>query len=323
MLTESLNLVEKYDELYSTWYMADWPKWKKRRIVKIIRSLKLPATGKILDYGCGSGVFTRVLKEALPTWEVYGSDISEEGLKLARKISSDINYVTSQNLKRGYFDLIFSHHVLEHVDDIFSVKEDLNSYAKREAVMVHILPCGNKGSLDHYIASHTKDGINYHKGNTFFYEEELHLNRFTTVQLENLFKESKWNLVDSLYANHHLGCFSEMAGANTQDIKKVTDSKNAVDGKSKLAFKIIRLLAMSFYYLQRPYTYFKLRKLNKAWTGPLLRHPELAPPRFALAELLLFPSYIFVLLRNTMERVDWKFFKCRDNGSEMYLIFKK
>lgn len=323
MHTDTLNLVEKYDELYSSWYMADWPKWKKRRVAKIIKSLALPEVGNVLDYGCGSGVFTRLFKDTLPSWNIYGSDISEEGLRLAKQISTDINYVTSDNLPSGFFDLIFSHHVLEHVDNIEGVKEDLTRFAKPSATMIHILPCGNKGSLDHYIASHTKNGINYNKGNTFFYEEKLHLNRFITEQLQNIFKTGGWQLFDSMYANHHLGCLSEMAGANTQDIKKVTNAHNAIDPPSRFRFKCIRFIAMLFYYLQRPYTYFKLKNLNRAWTGPLLRHPDLNKRNLTWKETVLFPSYIFVLIRDLMERIDWALFKHRHNGSEMYLIFKK
>jgi hypothetical protein len=114
-----------------------------------------------------------------------------------------------------------------------------------------------------------------------------------------------------------------MAGANTQDIKKVTDSNNAVSTSSKFWFKAIRAAAMGLYYLQRPYTYYKLRNKNKAWTGPLLRHPDLENSKFSKDEILLLPSYLFVKVKDLMERIDWMFFKRRHNGSEMYLIFKK
>lgn len=323
MIKSDADLTKCYDELYSSWYMADWPGWKKKRIIKLLRQMNLPEQGFALDYGCGSGVFTRLLKNALPNWEIVGTDISEVGMHLASTISADVTYLKNNELPINKFDLIFSHHVLEHVDNIQQVAQDINRFANPQGKMLHILPCGNKGSLDYYIASHTVNGIDKERGNTFFYEEPLHLNRFLSCQLAAIFQQFKWKLDDSFFANHHLGCLSEMTGMNTQDIKKVTNFQNAVDGKSKNNIRIIRAFALLMYYLQRPYTYLKLKDKSKSWTGPLLRHPELEKPSFSTVELLTLPSYFFVKLRDLMERLDWAFFKKKENGSEMYLMFKK
>ena len=67
---------EFYEERYVKGYMAEWPVEKKQRIFKIIQQLELPENGKVLDIGCGNGVFTDVIKQALPKWEVYGAEIS-------------------------------------------------------------------------------------------------------------------------------------------------------------------------------------------------------------------------------------------------------
>jgi SAM-dependent methyltransferase len=303
--------------------MNDWPEWKKKRVFLIIRDLGLPATGRALDYGCGAGVFTRLLKEALPAGDVSGTDISDVGLGIARTLSNDVTYLDAADVAERSFDFIFSHHVMEHVDNIEAVANDFTRYAKPNAVMLHIMPCGNKGSLDHYIASHTINGIDHQKGNTFFYEEELHLNRFTTAQLSEIFGRNNWHLDHSFYANHQLGCLAELSGMNTQHIRRLTDGNNAIDAKAKRKFSLIRVFSLMLYYLQRPYTYFKLRNKSKAWTGPLLRHPELGNYRTSLTEVLLFPSYAFVLLRSLMEKMDWNNSKRKHSGSEMYLVFHK
>jgi SAM-dependent methyltransferase len=318
-----VNLSTTYDDLYSSWYMNDWPQWKKDRLLSILKTLSLPETGRALDYGCGSGVFTRWLKEVLPGWEVVGTDISEVGMKQAAQISSGVAYCSNDQLQAHSFQLIFSHHVLEHVDDITKVAAEFDKYASAGAYMFHVMPCGNEGSLDHYIARNTKNGINPQKGNTFFYEEPLHLNRFRSSQLEKLFSTSNWTLQASYFANHHLGCLSEMTGMNTQDIRKVTEATNATSKNAKLSFQLIRTFALAMYYLQRPYTYLKLKNKSKAWTGPLLRHPELRETGFSKTELMMLPSYLFVKLRDVMESIDWQFFKKKKNGSEMYLIFKR
>ena len=310
-----------YDNLYTSWYMADWPSWKKRRVKKILSGLQINRSGNILDYGCGSGVFTRILKEVLPDAQVYGTDISSVGMKAAALTNPELQYMPIEELPDGYFDFIFTHHVLEHVEQVESVIAEFSRILKPEGKMLHILPCGNKGSLDYYIASNTINGILREKGDTFFYEEPLHLNRFTTERLESIFNQKYFNLSKEFYANHTPGCFYEMSGMNTQHIKYVTNHKNAKSSNAKFIFRIIRLFALLFYYLQRPYTYVKLKNKNKAWTGPLLRHPELSKTRIGWAELLLFPSWFFVLLREFIERLDWVLLKTSRSGSEMYLFF--
>lgn len=318
------NLEQLYDEWYSNAYMDDWPAWKKNRVKKILLSLRLSQKGRALDLGCGSGVFTRVLKEALPGWEIYGSDISEVAMKIGEERSSGVQYVKPSDCRKDYYDLVFTHHVLEHVDDITSIVSDASAYAKKEAKMLHILPCGNPGSLEYFLASKRKNGIDKNKGNTFFFEEEMHLNRFTSAQLSSYFKKQNWSLADSYYANHCLGVFSWLGGMNTQYIKRVTQTRDIVQKIDKFKINFLKIALIIFYYLQRPYTYFKLRKLNKAWTGPLLRHPQLRQKRiFGLAEILLFPSFFFVLLLDFFERLDWFISKKEESGGEMYLIFER
>ncbi|KJR40670.1 Methyltransferase type 12 domain protein [Candidatus Magnetoovum chiemensis] len=42
--------------------------------------------GNGLDFGCGNGVFTKVLKTALPGWNIYGCDLSDVAIENAKKI---------------------------------------------------------------------------------------------------------------------------------------------------------------------------------------------------------------------------------------------
>ena len=106
------NSVEFYDDRYKQGYMENWPLKKKQRIIDIIHSMKLPVTGEALDFGCGNGVFTGVIKEALPQWKVYGVDISAVAIENAKKRYTDCNFFVlnegSHTDKK--FDFIFSHH---------------------------------------------------------------------------------------------------------------------------------------------------------------------------------------------------------------------
>ena len=80
----------------------------------LLRQLpRRPAT--LLDFGCGSGQFTRCLAELLPEAEVTGSDFhAEPPADLAGRNYRAIGDLASLE---GRFDLVTAFHVLEHDDD--------------------------------------------------------------------------------------------------------------------------------------------------------------------------------------------------------------
>jgi len=123
----------------------------------------LPDVGEALDFGCGNGVFTDVIKRALPTgWKVYGTDISEIAIENVKKrypecvffVADDEEFISKR------FDFLFTHHVLEHVYNLAQVLKKINDRLKDESTILHILPCGNEGSFEHSICLLRKDGIN-------------------------------------------------------------------------------------------------------------------------------------------------------------------
>lgn len=73
-----------YESRYESNYMDSWPDWKKERIKELIKSFNLPSSGSALDFGCGTGVLTRVLKDTLPSWDIWGTDVSETAIEKAR-----------------------------------------------------------------------------------------------------------------------------------------------------------------------------------------------------------------------------------------------
>ena len=74
---------------------------------------------RILDVGCGNGNFSILLKEACKAKEVYGIEISEEGVEIARKngikayqLDVDAKGFPFEN---DYFDAIFAGELIEHL----------------------------------------------------------------------------------------------------------------------------------------------------------------------------------------------------------------
>src|SRR5215510_14767755 len=66
-----------YEDRFTKGYVNEWPLEKKQRDKQVVGSLGLPDSGIALDYGCGNGVLTAVLQEALPNWTIEGGDLSE------------------------------------------------------------------------------------------------------------------------------------------------------------------------------------------------------------------------------------------------------
>lgn len=86
----------------------------KRQVKKLTLQLGNPGEA-LLDFGCGSGQFTRVLDEALPDTKVVGSDFFDDPpQELAGK-----NYLSAEDVgeEQGSFDTVMAMHVLEHDDD--------------------------------------------------------------------------------------------------------------------------------------------------------------------------------------------------------------
>lgn len=75
--------------------------------------------GKIMDVGCGSGETLKTLKEY--GWEPYGIDIDKRAINRGKKSGLEHLYRgTYQKLSifpDGYFDVIRSYHVIEHLDN--------------------------------------------------------------------------------------------------------------------------------------------------------------------------------------------------------------
>src|SRR6188768_3230321 len=84
--------VEYYQHRYEQGYMGHWSRFEKDRIRELVRDLKLPEKGNALDFGCGRGIFTKVLKEALPGWTINGCDINDEAVASAKKNNPGISF---------------------------------------------------------------------------------------------------------------------------------------------------------------------------------------------------------------------------------------
>lgn len=312
---KDLNLFDKsesidfYNDRYSQGYMEDWPLKKKQRIIQIIKSLNLPERGEALDYGCGNGVFTAVIKEVLPNWNVSGSDVSEVAIKNAAKRYPDCQFFYSENKEfiNKKFDFIFSHHVLEHVYDIDKSCEEIASLTSPHAYLLHVLPCGNKGSLEYTICSSREGGINKEIQNRFFYEDPGHVRRLKSQELSDKFKIYRFNLVDGYFSNQYYGAFDWITDYDTDFINEICDIKKTKGFLNKVNLIGLRIRLLLLY---------KTKSIVKFYNNSSNAAGVFNKVKFFVAQKVS----DFYLKKSEWE---WEHHSKQQNGSEMYICFKK
>lgn len=320
-LYDEAKAVEFYQERYSSGYgyMEEWPIEKKRRVFDVVRGLGLPDEGEALDFGCGTGVFTDVLKQALPPgWKVYGTDISEAAIDHARKRYPGCVFFLSHDREMigKTFDFLFTHHVLEHVYDLPRALDEVNDRLKKTAAMLHILPCGNEGSFEHDICRLRRDGIDSRLENRFFFEDVGHVRRLTSVRLSELCREKHFLLAGESYSNQYYGGIEWITQSGSSFVRTLTDGVSAVSLGARFRLKRLRYTLLALWQFRRIANAVEKRlgTTNKTF-------------RNWIALMLMAPLYVLAkpvdLYLKHKAQDEWNKRRDERNGSEMYLFFKR
>lgn len=141
-----------YDQKYYQWqrkaaeYGGMIDLWKFSRFIK--------NNDKVLDFGCGDGN----ILEKLNCRKKYGIEINATAIKEAQKrgilVYKNINKIPSGTK----FDVIISHHALEHVENPYLVLKKLKDYLKIEGLIIFVVPVDDWRTQKRYF----KEDINKH-----------------------------------------------------------------------------------------------------------------------------------------------------------------
>lgn len=200
-----VEVADYYDQRFESNYMCGWDSHIEAKIRTFFSQINLP-DGTYLDFGCGQGSLTGILKSIHPQGQVEGCDVSSVAIQKALEQNPGIGFALwqSHQMKKNY-SLIFSHHVLEHVLDLEETLNQLDKLTSPGGLHCHILPCGNPGSLEWKVAKATTNG--FEANGRFFFEEDGHLRRLTSDQLAALYAERGYQLVRSQFTNQYQGAF--------------------------------------------------------------------------------------------------------------------
>ncbi len=308
--------VEFYEARFEQGYMDEWPAERKRRLVEVIRRLPLPAAGRALDFGCGNGVLTDVVRQALPDWEVCGVDISACAVRNARSRYPLCEFLEATEIDRK-FDLVFTHHVLEHVFDLSTVIGEMDACLEPSSFMFHILPCGNEGSLEHRVCLLRRDGIDDKLEGRFFYEDEGHVRRLTTKELQAICSARGFALSREFYSNQRDGAVEWITNSSPRFVMAFADPHKAIDDEAKRELKRIRGMLVLVAALRLPIRLF--REMIAQRQRRKLKH--------VLALLVIAPMLpLSVGIDHHWKRKaarEWSKRKTDPAGSAMFLLFSR
>ena len=134
---------------------------------------------KVLDMGCGSGLFTRMLKD----WgaNVVGEDLSDGLLQIARTENPDINFTqaNANNMPytKGSFDIVTSSLVVHYFEDLKSVFLEVNRVLKPSGKFVF--------SMHHPFESALRTIIDK-DGNKTFMLDKYHTNKKKQFEMSGM-----------------------------------------------------------------------------------------------------------------------------------------
>lgn len=316
-LYEEQTSKQFYDERYSKGYMDEWPAEKRRRVFEVVRGLGLPDRGEALDFGCGSGVFTEVVRQALPGWKVCGTDLSAVALEQARRRVPGCEFfdLSADEAAGRRFDFLFTHHVLEHVYDLDEVWRQIAGLTKPASAMLHILPCGNEGSLEYRISRLVGGGFDPDSGGRFFFEDEGHLRRLDTEQMRAMAARAGFELACGYYSNQYHGAVNWITQNEPGYVSSLLDPARAVDAESGRELARLRRRLLPAALLRT-----LLRRGRAGGGGPRSAKGWAA----LVAGLCVYPASRLVDWRMTVKsEAEWRERKGDPGGSEMYLYFTR
>lgn len=171
---------------------ASWWNAGMRDVAAHVLALaNLPASGILLDVGCGSGQTMRWFHRIRPGWRTVGLDVAPEGLAAATALGvRSVMRASALHipLRTASVDLVITLDVLQHLPLAGGDRQAMNEVARVVKPGGHVFVRTNAQSFPH-----TRD------------DEEFQFRKYQTPQLRARFEEAGFDVVRLSRVNSVLG----------------------------------------------------------------------------------------------------------------------
>lgn len=101
--------------------------------------------GRIVDFGCGDGLFLALLEKEFPKVKTFGVDILPEVAETKKFLRADIKIADLKNTsyENNYFDIIFCLDTLEHFEKLSDPINEIKRVLKKDGILVISIPTEN------------------------------------------------------------------------------------------------------------------------------------------------------------------------------------
>jgi SAM-dependent methyltransferase len=312
-----------YDERHTRGWMDYWSEDKLSRVLALVQNAIPSGDATVLEYGCGTGTFTQALKKRFPSLDVHGCDISPKGIEKAgaRCPEATFHWLNEGTAEPSIpqCDVIYTHHVLEHVQDLDAAVAHIATLLRPGGRVWHILPCGNYGSIEYRLATLVRDGIATDGSGLFYLDDISHVRRLTSKDLEAVANRCGLRLECAYFANQFWGGLEYLAAQLYWGLFEWLNPARAWNfwaGAQLLALLLV-FAPISILRIMPRHILRTLGEKRPFWkrVGFYL----LAP--FALMALPF--SWVLDKIFIRIREWEWKRRKDVPNGGEMYLLFSK
>ncbi len=134
---DNIKFFNKIAKYYDKWVLGIW---LNRILRKATTEVKIKDNSAVLDAGCGTGNFLKILENKDKTLKLYGIDISPKMLKIAgKKLKNkvELNLVAVEKINYNCkFDYIFSTEAFHHYENQKKAMKNFNNALKKKGKLI-------------------------------------------------------------------------------------------------------------------------------------------------------------------------------------------